>query len=116
MPRAGVLLWGQLSGCNLAATSMNELMQLKRVLREVATLRAELIRVRNCPPASSQIIALPDKTDSLHKLNTLTDPLENQAALESALETIEVLTRLNVELRKSLNIRPGQGPDALTLQ
>lgn len=73
---------------------MDESKQLKRVLREIVELRGELERLRNAPTASSQISALPER---------------HQSVLESARETIDVLTRLNVELRKSLKVstRPG---------
>jgi len=82
---------------------MSELQQLKRVLRDVAELRAELERLRNCPSGSSQIRGLPAKVrDYLHQFDNLAGPIE-EAILESARETIEALTRLNVELRKSLN-------------
>ena len=90
-------LWGEGHDCTLATLSeksMDESEQLKRVLRETVELRAELERLRNATAASSQISALPER---------------HQSVLESARETLDVLTRLNVELRKSLkvSIRPG---------
>ena len=79
---------------------MNELEQLKRVLSEVAQLRTELERLwKNSSP--SQLDTLPD----LPQRESTTDSIEDQAVLESARETIEVLAKLNVELRKSLNVR-----------
>ena len=79
---------------------MNELEQLKRVLNEVAELRAELEELQKCPSEPSQISALPEIVqDYLHQLD--------ETVLESAHETIEVLARLNLELRKSLNVQAG---------
>jgi hypothetical protein len=73
---------------------MNELQQLKRVLCEVAELRTELERLWKC--------ASPSQRDFLPAMTT--DPIEDPAVLENARETIEALTKLNVELRKSLNV------------
>jgi hypothetical protein len=73
---------------------MNELEQLKRILCEVAELRTELERLSRCS-SLSQLDSLPEIT---------TDPIEDPAVLESARETLEALTKLNVELRKSLNV------------
>jgi len=79
---------------------MNELEQLKRVLNEVAELRAELEELQKCPSEPSQISALPEIIrDYLHQLD--------ETVLESARETIEVLARLNLELRKSLDVQAG---------
>jgi hypothetical protein len=81
---------------------MNELEQLKRALSEIAELRAELERRwKNSSP--TQLDTLSD----LHRRETTTGPVEDPAVRESARETIEALTKLNVELRKSLNVRPG---------
>jgi len=92
---------------------MNEVEQLKRVLRGVAELRAELERLRNSPMAPSQTSALPESVhDHLHQLDMTAGPSEDQAMLESARDTTEVLTRLNVELRKSLNVWLGPVADA----
>jgi hypothetical protein len=89
---------------------MGELERLKLVLCEVAELRSELERLRKCPSDSSRISGLPENVqDYLHQVDNITEPMEDEAILESARETIEALTRLNVELRKSLN--PPLGPE-----
>jgi hypothetical protein len=69
-----------------------------------------LERLRGCSSANCQMKALPEEVqDYLHLLDTITDPAEDEAVLESARETIEVLTKLNLELRKSLNVPPRPG-------
>jgi len=86
---------------------MNDLEQLKHVLCEVSELRAALERFWKCP-SSSQLDTLPEKVhDYLHQREMTTDPIKNQAVLKSARETTEALTKLNVELRKSLNVQMG---------
>ena len=88
---------------------MNELEQFKRVLSAVSELRSKLEGLVSSP--ASQLDIVPDKVRAyLHHLETTTDPTEDPAILESARETIEALTKLNMELRKSLNVR--MGPEA----
>jgi hypothetical protein len=89
---------------------MNELQQLKRVLCEIAELRAELLRRRKSS-GETEIEALPRVRAYLYELDT-PEATDEMAMLESTRETIKALTGLNVELRKSLV----QRSDTLKLQ
>jgi hypothetical protein len=77
---------------------MNELERLKRVLCEIAELRSELLRRRKSSGEAE-----------IETLYTTPAAIDDQAILESARETFRALTRLNAELRKSLEAQNSPG-------
>jgi hypothetical protein len=81
--------------------SASESDKLARVLQEVTEMRAELEGLKKIQATPDQLNVLPELIRYyLLRLQAITDLADDPAALSSARETIEALTRLNDQLRK----------------